>query len=158
MTETMPNREGHQKNQNFAVMGLVIALLAFSLSVTTPWILNEFAPPAPTLEDVAVEKALSIKEKLINAIKVVEKAEAVPPKENPKHWTDYWSLIIILIALGGIVNGVLGFVKSDNRWIGGTAIGFGILAIVAQYMLIALAVIILILLVGTILSSLGIDL
>ncbi len=157
MTETMPNREKQDDSQSFALIGLIIALIAFSMSVTTPWLLSHFSPPSPPIEDLAIEKALSIKEKITAAMTGAEKPETKPPAKNPVHWTDYWSLIVILVALGGIINGAVGLIKHHNRWIGGTAIGFGIGAIMAQYMIIALAAVIFILFVGVILNSLGLD-
>ncbi|PCI53726.1 MAG: hypothetical protein COB36_11895 [Alphaproteobacteria bacterium] len=157
-TEAMMD-SGH----NFAMVGLLIALFAFCLSVTTPWILDEFAPPPPTIEDIAVEKVINIKDKLLlsfgfGVAEVVDGAEKeAAEKEEAKHWTDYWSLIVILIALGGIINGALGFMRKDTQMMAGVAIFFGISAIIAQYMMIMFAVLVLILLVVGILSALGVS-
>lgn len=155
MTETMPNREKQDMSQNFSILGLMIALLAFSMSVTTPWLLDAFAPPPVPIEDIAIEKALSIKEKIKAAVTGAEKQEIISVKEELKHWTEYWPLIVILVALAGIMIGTIGFVKDKNRWIGGTAIGFGITAIVAQYALMAFGALLLILLIWAILASMG---
>lgn len=161
-TEAMMD-SGH----NFAMVGLLIALFAFCLSVTTPWILDEFAPSPPTIEDIAVEKVINIKDKLllsfgfgdVEQVGSAEKdvSEKAPEKEEAKHWTDYWSLIVILIALGGIINGALGFMRKDTRMMGGLAIFFGISAIIAQYMMIMFMVLVVILLVVGILSALGVS-
>ena len=161
-TEAMMD-SGH----NFAMVGLLIALFAFCLSVTTPWILDEFAPPPPTIEDIAVEKVMNIKDKLLlsfgfgeaEAIEgvEVEVSEKAPEKEESKHWTDYWSLIVIFIALGGIINGALGFMRKDTQMMAGVAVFFGISAIIAQYMIIMFMVLVVILLVVGILSALGVS-
>ncbi len=158
-TKSMLDR-GH----NFAILGLIISLFAFSISVTTPWLLNHFSPPAPTIEEVAVEKAISIKDRVMQAVSGAkndtegegqEKAK-VNPKDT-QHWTDYWSFIVILIALGGIVNGAFGSLQQKNRYIGGTAIFFGLAAIIAQYWMIAFGILILVLLIAAILSSFGVE-
>lgn len=161
-TETMMD-SGH----NFAMVGLLIALFAFCLSVTTPWILDEFAPPPPTIEDIAVEKVVNIKDKLLLSFglgeaEVVngaeeEVSEKAPKKSEAKHWTDYWSLIVILIALGGIINGTLGLMRKDTQMMASMAIFFGISAIIAQYMMIMFMVLVVILLVVGILSALGVS-
>ena len=161
-TEAMMD-SGH----NFAMVGLLIALFAFCLSVTTPWILDEFAPPPPTIEDIAVEKVVNIKDKLLlsfgfgeaeQAEGTEEKvSETAPEKEEGKHWTDYWSLIVILIALGGVINGALGFIRKDTRMVAGMAVFFGVSAIIAQYMMIMFMVLVVILLVVGILSALGVS-
>tara|TARA_R110002072_G_scaffold257109_1_gene415873 strand:- start:82 stop:561 length:480 start_codon:yes stop_codon:yes gene_type:complete len=156
-----------EKNQNktaqmmdvrhdFAIIGLFIALFALALSVSTPWILDHFAPPAPTIEDVAIEKAVGIKDKLILALKGEEYKDSAP-KIEITHWTDYWSLIVILIAFGGVFNGSLGMIRAETRIVGGTAIFIGMAAIIAQYAWIALGVLVLTLLVIGILSAMGVS-
>lgn len=157
MNQVMQDKAEEDTVNHFAVIGLVISLLALSLSVTTPWILTELSPPAPLLEDVAIEKAMSIKDKIIAAAKG-EEYKTVQSPIAPKHWTDYWSLIVISISVCGVILGTVGFVAAKDRWLGGTAIGFGLVAIVAQYAIIALAVFILIFFIGTILNSIGLDL
>lgn len=157
MSEIIEAKAQEHTANHFAMIGIVISLFALTLSVTTPWILTELSPPAPALEDVAIEKALSIKDKLIAAAKG-EEYKTVQPPPAPKHWTDYWSLIVIGISMGGVILGTVGFISAKSRRMGGLAIGFGLAAIVAQYALIALAVFILIFFIGTILSSFGLDL
>ena len=152
---------------NFALVGLLMALFSFCLSVTTPWVIDEFSPP-PKIEDVAIDKSVSI----ANSVLVYLLGEASETEENvseysdvddivenkpEKHWTDYLSLIVIVIALGGIINGVLGFMRESTRVIGGIAIFFGISAIVAQYMMIMFAMLIFIILIVGILNSFGVS-
>lgn len=157
MTEALQEQSQEATSNHIALVGVIISLFAMTLSVTTPWILTEISPPASLLEDVAIEKALTIKDKLIAAAKGEEYKTVLPPAA-PKHWTDYWSLIVIGISMGGVILGTVGFVTAKSRRVGGAAIGFGLAAIVAQYALIALAVFILIFFIGTILGSLGLDL
>lgn len=141
---------------NFAMIGLFIALFALALSVATPWIIDYFSPPAPTIEDVVIEKAVGIKDKLILALKGEEYKDAAP-KVTITHWTDYWPLVVILIAFGGIFNGCLGMIRAETRIIGGTAIFIGMSAIIAQYAWIALGILLVTLLIIGILSAMGVS-
>lgn len=146
------------KGQNYAVIGVFISLFAFALAVTTPWIYDNFAPPPPTIEDVAVEKALDIREKVVNALVSGEVPEEEIVVEEPsQHWTDSWPLIVMSIALGGIICGTLGFLRKDHRPVAVLAIFFGISSIVAVYMWIALAVFVCVILVAAILSAMGVS-
>ncbi|PCJ95856.1 MAG: hypothetical protein COA45_11765 [Zetaproteobacteria bacterium] len=149
---------------NFAMVGLFIALLAFCLSVATPWILDAFSPPAPVIKDVIVESPTTITENILAvfgfgdvAPEVEVKIKETASDEEAKHWTDYWSLIVVLIAFGGIVNGALGLLRKDTRILGGIAIFFGISAILTQYLMIVFVAVIIIVLIVGILSSLGVS-
>ena len=165
--------QGH----NFALVGLIICLFAFSLSVLSPWIIDEFAPPPPKIEDIVVDKAVSLRDRLVEVItfsekEVAEKKEdaaqgdlkikrSIKPaetegKKSATHWTDYLTPIIIVISLGGIINAAVGLMKQEYRFVACAAIFFGISAIIAQYMMIALAVLVFVLLIAALMSSLGI--
>ena len=152
---------------NFALVGLLMALFSFCLSVTTPWVIDEFSPPSK-IENVAIDKSVSIANSVLvyllggaseNEENVSEDSYVDDIVENKpeKHWTDYLSLIVIVIALGGIINGVLGFMRESTRVMGGIAIFFGISAIVAQYMIIMFAMLIFIILIVGILNSFGVS-
>lgn len=148
------------RGARFAILGTLLSLFAFSISVTTPWILKYASPPTPTIEEVAVDKAISIKERLVQAISGEEKKETAEEREPVKevqHWTDHWSLIVILIALGGIVNGAFSYMRERHRYIGGMAMFFGISAILVQYWMITLGILIFLVFLAAILSSLGVE-
>jgi hypothetical protein len=142
----------------FATIGLIISLLAFSLSVTTPWVAGYLSPPqaAISLEDMAVETALNIKDKLILGLKGKEyKAPPPPPKEATL--MDAYPLVIILASLAGIFLGAWGLIKKENLRIAVGAMVMGVGAIVAFYMLVFAAILVLVLLVGSVLGTIGID-
>ncbi len=143
--------------QNFASIGVVISLIAFMLAISTPWIYESFAPPPPTLEDIAVEKALDIRDQVVNVLVTGETPKEDPVIDESVHWTDSWPFIVIMVAMGGIVCGTLGFISKDQRAVGALAIFFGVSAIIAIYMWIAFAVFIVVILVAAILSSIGIS-
>lgn len=140
----------------FAAIGLFLSILAFTLSVTTPWVYEKFAPPSISIEDIAIEKVLSIKDKLI--AKVTGKTISVKDViEAPEHWTDHWFIIVISISLGGIICAMVGLLQRENNAVIIAASLFGLSAIVMQYTLLALGLIILCILIAGILGTFGIS-
>ena len=155
------------RGHNFAAIGLFVTFLAFSLSVATPWVYEAFAPPPPPVEDVIKEEAVSFSKKLFSSffggeveaeveVKVKEAEET--EKEKPtEHWTDYWSLIVIAIAIGGLLNATIGVLQKENKYITRTAIFFGVSAIIVQYLLIALGILLVLIVLVFLLSAIGVD-
>jgi len=176
-TELNRNREGmavlstHDPAQNIAQIGLLIAFLSFALSVTTPWIIEHYAPDPPPIkieikegdeESLTKKVAKKIFTTILEettSIEITEEGEEKTEKQvkskTSEHWTRYLALIVISVALIGIAGGILGILKSETRWVGGVAIFFGITAIIVQYMFFAFAILILIVLIFAILNSLG---
>ncbi|MAI61947.1 MAG: hypothetical protein CBB87_05555 [Micavibrio sp. TMED27] len=148
---------------SFAVIGMFISLFSFSLSAAFPWIHEHFTPPPPpiteTLENAAVKMVGNIKDKVVKGIKGEEyKTPAKPPpppeKFNP---VDILPIIIIITALIGIMFGCIGLARNEDGRIVAAAMTLGVTSIAALYMLVIAAVLILILLVGVILNSIGLD-
>lgn len=152
------------RGHNFAIIGLFVTFLAFSLSVTTPWVLEVYAPPPP-VEELSEDEAISLSQRLFSSLfgteveAEVEIAEAdkKEKEEPPAHWTNYWSLIVIAIALGGLLNATIGILQKQNKYIAGTAIFFGVSAIILQYILIALGIILVLIILVFLLSAIGVD-
>ncbi len=169
MADVKTTKDMLDQEHSFALIGLLISLFAFSLAVFTPWVYDNFAPREPVLEEVAVEKAFSMYDLLFSFESAPDPAETsqddgeqvneepLEAVEEAGHWTDYWSLIVITIALVGIINGTLGSLRKGQRYIGGTAIFFGMAAIVASYMWIAFAIFVFVILVAAILVSMGVS-
>lgn len=157
MTEDIQSKQTHNLHI-FGLIALTLSLLALSMSVTSPWILEHISPPSSTqsLEDLAVEKALSIKDKLVKGLKG-EDYKDPPPEVKAKHWSDYWPLIIIVTAMLGIILGIIGFVRHESKRLTLSAVCIGVGAIIAIYALIFMAVFLLFFLVGIILDSMGLN-
>lgn len=148
---------------NFAAIGMFIAFFAFALSATTPWVLEHYAPPEETIEEIAVKKALSLKEKIVSSFFGAEESQEktqeqeVKKEQNlaPNHWTDYWSLMVMIIALGGMFNGLVGFMQKQNAWVCSSALCMGTMAIMFQYLWISLGIIILLALITALFATFG---
>ncbi len=134
------NQEETQKQQQvFALIGVVLAILAFSMAVTSPWLQDALNPSTATIEDVVVEKALTIKEKLAAGLKG-EDYKSIQG-EDYSHWSDHLPLIAIVIGTFAIICGVVAFLRKEDSKMSGMAIALGASAIVAQYIIMAVAAI-----------------
>ena len=140
-----------------AGVGLVIALLGLIAAVLSPWILDAIEPERKPIDEVAVEFATKVKDRLIAKAK---KQEYVPPVQKDKGFdiAKWYPAGTITLGLCGICLGVGGFCKHEDVRISGSSVAVGLAAIVFQYFLMLAAAILLFLLVGIILSALGIDL
>lgn len=159
MIDTAPK---HEINTHyFALFGLVFSLIAFSLSVSTPWILPEISPAKPgtieDLEDAAIDAAFRIKDKIVAKVKgdeiKAEEVKEVVEKESTAHWSDHWFFIVIGISLLGVISGVIAFVRHEHKRMTLMAITMGIFAIIATYAWIVFAVFIFLALVGMVLDQ-----
>ena len=136
----------------FALIGLAFSLFAFSLSATTPWILDAVSPPqTESLEDLAVEKAISIKDKFVKGLKGEEFREQ--QVDEPKHWSDYWFLIVIGLSTVAVIFSAIGFVRKEQDRMSVLGLIIGVLAIVAQYALIFATIFIVIALISAVLNT-----
>ena len=145
--------------QTFARVGLLLAFFAFSLSVMTPWIMQSAPEPPPeiTVEEEGISLTQRVSSFIFDGKISIEIKETTEDEviEPISHWTDYWPMIVLMIALGGVGSGTFGLMNPETRIIGSAAICFGISAIVIQYLLIAFAVLLLVLVVFALLSAMG---
>ena len=155
----MPNIESSPKIKiaTYSASGLVIGFIAFIAAVLSPWIMDSIAPSSKTIDEVAVDVAVNIKDRLV----AKAKGQAFVPKTkdvkalNLRRW---YPGTTIGIGVLGICLGVVGYTRHENSRMSASAVTVGLAAIVFQYFLILAMAIILILLIGFILNTLGVDL
>lgn len=127
-------------------MSLLLALFHFYAGPFTP---------QPTLEDTVVQKATVIRNATISALKGEEQK-----KKTVRVVMDSDKLIQITVSLFGgiaIILNVIGFaIKEAPRVIGGAEI-LGISAIAFQFLTLALAALIFVILIVAVLNQIGID-
>ena len=131
-------------------IGLCVAFLALGSAVLSPWIIETLDPPKP-IEEVAVDKAVEIK----NRLKAKLSGKQYQPEkdsESPRH--SRW-VFPSVIALGviSIGFGLVGFVRRDDLRVSGTTTALGISAILFLYFLIIAGAVLLILLIGVVLAA-----
>ena len=138
-------------------IGLAFALIGLVAAIMSPWIIDAIEPDRKPIDEAAVEVATKIKDRLIAKAKG---QEYVPPVETDTGFdiAKWYPAGTIALGLCGICLGVGGFCRHEDVRITGASVTLGLAAIVFQYFLLLAAAIILIVLVGLILSALGIEL
>lgn len=136
----------------FSFTGMALGAVALLLAVVHFWV----GPlsPQPTLEQAVAEKAVSIKEATISALKGEDAKAPVKPSSM-----DIDQIVGLATAvLGGmaIILGVFGFAKKEPLRVAGGAAILGGSAIAFQFAVIALGAIVLAILIAAVLSQLGI--
>ena len=138
-------------------IGLAFALLALVAAIMSPWIIDAIEPDQKPIDEAAVDVATKIKDRLIAKAKG---QEYIPPVETETGFdiAKWYPAGTIALGLCGICLGVGGFCRHEDVRITGSSVAVGLAAIVFQYFLLLAAAIIFFMLVGLILSALGIDL
>lgn len=162
MTETPDQTESQgasspSKRSIVGAIGLAFALLGLVAAIMSPWIIDAIEPERKPIDEAAVEVATKIKDRLIAKAKG---QEYIPPVEadtglNIAKW---YPAGTIALGLCGICLGVGGFCRHEDVRITGSSVTVGLAAIVFQYFLLLAAAIIFFVLVGLILSAMGIEL
>ncbi len=144
-----PEEDQILRKNKFSTIGLSIALLVMILSLTSPWIAGAISPPE-SVEDQAVAKVLSIKDKLAKGLK----GEEYKSEEKQFSFVSALNFSIIFFAAVAVILGVLGFVKREDNRMSGAAIAIGASLVLFQYFLMLAAALIVLFLVGAILKGL----
>jgi hypothetical protein len=162
MTDTQDQSESQQvisptKRSILGVVGLVFALLGLVAAIMSPWLIDAIDPERKPIDEAAVEVAVKIKDRLIAKAKGQEYIVPIE-KETRFDIAKWYPAGTIALGLCGICFGVGGFCRHENLRITGSSVTVGLAAIVFQYFLLLAAAIIFFMLVGLILSALGIEL
>ncbi|QDV22218.1 hypothetical protein [Aureliella helgolandensis] len=145
------------RSASWSTSGLTIGFIALVAAVISPWIVDSISPPTKTIDAVAVDVAVNIKDQLVAKAKGQEFV-AKPKDDKTPSIRRWYPLTTIGIGLLGMCLGVVGFTRHEDTRMSASAVTIGLAAIVFQYFLLLAAAIILILLIGFILNALGIDL
>lgn len=128
-------------------------MVAFLLAAMSPWVAPAFEPEHLEIEDQAVDVVIAFKEKLAARLK----GEEAPPKKqwDPKSVNWYPASAV---AIGGLAVciGVVGYVRGEDQRINLSAVLLAAGAILLQYFILLAAVVLFVLLLGVILSALGV--
>jgi hypothetical protein len=111
--------------------------------------------PQPSVERTVAEKAVAIKNATIAALK----GEKIEEKAAPRSIDLDQGVRIATSVLGGfaVILGVVSFAKREPSRVGGGAVFLGGAAIAFQFAMIALAAIVLAILIGAVISQIGIE-
>ena len=143
--DNSPTKNMLDQGHNFAFIGLVIALIAFSLPMTSIIVMNSSTSNIEILDSENIDDEEDIKS---------DEVEKTKEKENPPN---ILRTTVLLLSLGAILNGFLGMLRDKQRYMGGVAILIGVSAIISQYLWITLITIAVVIVVAVILVSLGVE-
>lgn len=154
---TEDNSQVKIRSATCSMSGLVIGFIALVAAVMSPWILESVAPPTKSIDEVAVDVAINIKDRLVAKAKGQEFVAKEKDDKTPslRRW---YPPVTIGIGLLGMCLGIVGFTRHESTRVSASAVTVGLAAIVFQYFLLLAAAIIFILLIGVILNAFGIEL
>ena len=134
-------------------IGIAVGALALLMAIVHFWM----GPisPQPSVEKTVAEKAVAIKNATIAALK----GEDVEEKAAPRSIDPDEALRTATSVLGGLalILGVVSFANKEPLRIGGGAAFLGGAAIAFQFAVIALGAIVLAILIGAVISQIGIE-
>lgn len=139
----------------FGIAGLVIALVALTAAALSPWAVDALEPESKPVDQVAVEVAGRIKDRLAAKIKGQEYVAPVEPKGID--WSKWYAASVIGAGVLAVCIGVVGLVAHHDGRLNCASIAVGASAIVLQYAIMIAAALLLMLLIGLILSVLGVE-
>ena len=134
-------------------IGIAVGAVALLMAIIHFWM----GPisPQPSMEKTVAEKAVAIKNATIAALK----GEKIEEKVAPRNIDLDQGVRIATSVLGGLalILGVVSFAKREPLRVGGGAAFLGGVAIAFQFAVIALGAIVLAILIGAVLSQIGIE-
>ena len=153
VTVIFQDKDMEEQSANFSFTGIAIGAAALLLAVVHFWA-GPFSPQ-PTLEQTVAEKAVSIKEATIAALKGEE--PKAPVKRSSMDTDQILSLATAVLGGLAIILGVFGYAKKEALRVAGGAAVLGGSAIAFQFAVLALGAIVLAILIAAVLSQIGIS-
>ena len=152
-----PSKQGVQtdgKNKNtLAIIGTTIGFVALVAAFLSPWIADAIDPPEKPVEESLVDFAVKIKD----AAAAKMKGEEYKGDIGEKSPSDYVPPVVIAFGMVGVGFGFGSFMRGEKKSYSGMAIGIGVSAAVVQWSIVIVVTIICILIIGMILSALGVS-
>ena len=134
-------------------IGIAVGSIALMMAIVHFWM----GPlsPQPSVERTVAERAVAIKNATIAALK----GESIKKEAPPKNFDLDQGVRIATSVLGGlaVILGVVSFAKREPVRVGGGAAFLGGAAIAFQFAVIALGAIVLAVLIGAVISQIGIE-
>jgi hypothetical protein len=140
-----------EQKSTLSFLGIGLGAIALMLAIVHFWA-GPFSPQ-PTLEQTVAEKAVSIKQATLAALKG---EEAPAPQTRPIDTDQVISIATAMLGGLAIILGVIGYAKKEPMRVAGGAAVLGGSAIAFQFAVIALGAIVLAILVAAVLSQIGI--
>lgn len=156
LSEVAKRFRERRKASRVGIVGLVVALLAFAGAALAPWVVEALEPQRKPFDEVVVDGALKIKDRFIAKIKGEAFAEA--PEPQRWSWANAYPAFVVAAAVLAMALGIVDFVRAGDARLNGATVTVGLAAIILQYFVVVAVLLLLFLLVGFVLTLLGIDL
>lgn len=153
MEATVGIQPSPRKITHVGIAGLFIAILALAAAALSPWAVDALEPEKKPIDQVAVEVAVRIKDRLAAKAKGQEYVAPVPSKGVD--WSKWYTASVIGAGVLAVCIGVVGLVAHHDGRLNSATIAVGASAIMFQYVLMIAAALLLILLIGLLLSAIG---
>ena len=148
--------ETEKKRNTWSLTGCLIAFLALVAAFLSPQIAEAIDPPPVPLEETVVDFAARLK----NAAMAKAKGEDYQPPVVENEAQPSAALVPLVIGVGllGTGLGLGGLIRGERTSLSAAAMGLGISAAMVQWSIIFAGALLLILLVVSVLGTLGIEL
>lgn len=141
------------KTRTISLIGVVFGLLALGAALLHFWLGPlERTPP---LDEVVAEQALKIKARVL--AKLTGAASQEPPEPRTRSLDAWIDVLTVSFGFVAIACGVIAFIRREDKRATASAVLLGLGAIGFQFLALALGVIVLVILIGAVLSSLGLS-
>jgi len=135
------------------VAGLCVALISLAAAVLSPWAIGALDPPSKPIDEVAVDLAGRIKDRL--AARAKGRPYVAPQEPQQFSLAKVYPACVIGAGMLAVGIGVGGLALRHDARLNCATVAVGASAIVFQYALIFAALLLLVLLVGLVLAAWG---
>ena len=153
MDATVEDQPAPRKVTRAGVAGLVIGLLALVAAALSPWAVGALEPERKPIDQVAVEVAGRIKDRL--AAKAKGQEYVAPAEPRGVDWAKWYPAGVVAAGILAVCIGVVGLVAGHDGRLNSATVAVGASAVILQYALLIAAALLLILLVGLVVSAVG---
>ena len=140
-----------RKFTRVGILVLVIALAALAAAALSPWAVGALEPEKKPIDQVAVEVAGRIKNRV--TAKARGEQYVAPAEPRRTDWSKWYSFGVVVAGVLAVCIGVVGLVARHDGRLNFATVAVGASAVVLQYALLIAAALLLILLVGLVLSA-----
>lgn len=139
------------RKSTISFLGIGVGAVALMLALVHFWA-GPFSPK-PSLEQVVAEKAVSIREATVAALK-----GEVAYSQSSKNYDTDWVVSLATAILGGmaVILAVMGVALREPVRVAGGAAVLGVAAIAFQFAALAIAALVVVILVSAVLGALGV--
>ena len=133
-------------------IGLGLSLAALLGAVLSPWVVDWLEPDPKPIDQVAVDVAVKVKERLSAKLNGQESGTVVQRSSNS--WSTTYPASVVGLGAIAVCLGIVGFVGRLDPRVSSATVAIGASAILFQYFLLLAGAVLVILLVGIVIYAL----